>query len=405
MPSCPHFPACGGCQTLDREYAVQLEAKHAELRRHFADRPDLRIDPMLPSPRSEGYRHKVQLPFGFAPGTPGRPTLGCYAAGSHAVVDQAECLVQEPSLSRAAWAVRDWAAAHRLPVYREATGTGWLRHLLLRRGAATGEILLGLVTNGESIKTFDPRALLPDLLERVRAAIAAGPEGGRLVGIVQSVNERRDNVVLGQRETTWWGKPELREILGPFTFRAGLSAFLQVNPYQAPRLYDLAVASIPPGARVLDLYCGVGTIALWAARTAASVIGVEANPAAVAAARRAAQENGIGNARFLAADAGAVLADPTGAESLAMQEGIGPEAIASADAILADPPRKGLEDKTREALLRAKASRFVYVSCHPASLARDARALAGAWRLESVQPVDLFPHTRHVECVAVFGKA
>jgi 23S rRNA (uracil1939-C5)-methyltransferase len=405
MPSCPHFPACGGCQTLDRAYAVQLEEKHAELRRRFADWPDLRIDPVLPSPRSEGYRHKVQLPFGFAPGAPGRPTVGCYGAGSHTVVDQAECLVQEPSLSRSAWAVRDWAAAHRLPVYREATGTGWLRHLLLRRGAGTGEILLGLVTNGEGIKSFDPRALMPDLLERVRAAIAEGPEGGRLAGIVQSVNERRDNVVLGEREITWWGKPELRETLGPFSFRAGLSAFLQVNPYQAPRLYDLAVESIPDGARVLDLYCGVGTIALWAARKAASVLGVEENPAAVAAARKAAQENGVGNARFLAADAGSLLADPGLMGSLASREGIDPDAIAAVDAIIADPPRKGLEEKTREALLRSGASRFVYVSCHPASLARDARALEGAWRLESLRPVDLFPHTRHVECVAVFGKA
>jgi 23S rRNA (uracil1939-C5)-methyltransferase len=405
MTSCPHFPACGGCQTLDREYAVQLADKHAELRRHFTDWPGLRIDPVLPSPKTEGYRHKVQLPFGFAPGSPGKPTVGCYAAGSHSVVDQEECLVQEPSLSRAAWAVRDWAADHRLPVYREGTGTGWLRHLLLRRGAATGEILLGLVTNGAGIKTFDPRELLPDLLDRLRAALAAGPEGGRLVGIVQSVNERRDNVVLGQQEITWWGKPEMREILGPFTFHAGLSAFLQVNPYQAPRLYDLAVESIPSGARVLDLYCGVGTIALWAARKAASVLGVEENPAAVAAARRAAEENGIGNARFLASEVGGLLADPARLGALRPEERIDPDALTAAEAILADPPRKGLEENTREALLRSGASRLVYVSCHPASLARDARALAGAWRLESLRPVDLFPHTRHVECVAVFGRA
>jgi 23S rRNA (uracil1939-C5)-methyltransferase len=401
MPSCPHFPACGGCQILDREYAVQLADKHAELRRHFADWPGLAIDPVLPSPRSDGYRHKVQLPFGFAPGAQGKTLLGCYAAGSHAVIDQTECRVQEPSLSRAAWAVRDWAAAHRLPVYREATGTGWLRHLLLRRAAGTGEILLGMVTNGAAIKTFDPRELLPNLLDRVRSAIAEGPESGRLVGIVQSVNERRNNVVLGGEEITWWGKPELREVLGPFTFHAGLSAFLQVNPYQAPRLYDLAVEPIPAGARVLDLYSGVGTIALWAARKAASVIGVEENPAAVTAARRAAKENGIANARFLNADAGAVFADPA---RLKPEEGIDPAAFAEADAILADPPRKGLEENTREALLRSGASRFVYVSCHPASLARDARALAGAWRLEALRPVDLFPHTRHVECVAVFGR-
>lgn len=402
MPACLHFPACGGCQTLDREYAAQLADKLEALRGRFAAWPDLPIDPVLPSPRAEGYRHKVQLPFGFAPGSPGRPTVGCYAAGSHAVIDQAECRVQEPSLSRAAWAVRDWAAAHRLPIYREETGTGWLRHLLLRKGAGTGEILLGLVTNGAAIKSFDPRSLLPDLRERVQAAIAAGPEGGKLAGIVQSVNARRTNVVLGDEEILWWGRPELRETLGPFVFRAGLSAFLQVNPYQTPRLYDLAVAALPDGARVLDLYCGVGTIALWAARKAASVIGVEENPAAVAAAKRAAAENGIGNARFLAADADEILGDPSRARP---EDGIDPADIAAADAILADPPRKGLGEKAREALMRSRASRFVYVSCHPASLARDARALEGAWRLEALKPVDLFPHTRHVECVAVFGKA
>ena len=402
MPSCRHFPACGGCQTLDSDYASQLAGKYAELRRLFAEWPGLPIDPVLPSPRTEGYRHKVQLPFGFAPGAPGHPTVGCYAAGSHAVIDQEECLVQEPSLSRAAWAVRAWAAAHRLPIYREAAGTGWLRHLLLRRGAGSGEILLGLVTNGAAIKSFDPRELLQDLLERVRAAIAAGPEGGELVGIVQSVNARRTNVVLGEGEILWWGRSALREELGPFVFRAGLSSFLQVNPYQAPRLYDLAVNALPAGARVLDLYCGVGTLSLWAARKAASVIGVEENPAAVADARKAAAENGIANVRFVAADAGEVL---SGSAPSGSGDAIDPAEWAQVEAILVDPPRKGLEEKAREALLHSGASRLVYVSCHPGTLARDVRALAGAWRLEGLKPVDLFPHTRHVECVAVFGKA
>lgn len=397
MRTCRHFPACGGCQTLDRDYAAQLADKHADLTRIFEAWPQLPIHPVLPSPRTEGYRHKVQLPFGFAPGAPGRPLVGCYAAGSHAVIDQSECLVQEPSLSRAAWAVRGWAAAHRLPIYRETTGTGWLRHLLLRRGAGSGEILLGLVTNGEAIKSFDPRALLPDLLERVRAAIADGPEAGELVGVAQCVNAGRTNVVLGEEEIPWWGRAELREELDPFVFRAGLSSFLQVNPYQAPRLYDLAVAAIPAGSRVLDLYCGVGTLSLWAARKAASVIGVEENPAAVAAARRAAAENGIGNARFLASDAGEAMR--------ASGDGVDSQQIAAAEVIVADPPRKGLEENAREALLRSGASRLIYVSCHPASLARDARALAGAWRLKALTPVDLFPHTRHVECVAVFARA
>lgn len=404
MTACLHFPACGGCQILDQDYPDQLQAKHAEFTRQFAAWPGLRIDPVLPSPRTEGYRHKVQLPFGFDPPGGGGvgPTLGCYAAGSHAVVNQVECLVQEPSLSRAAWAVREWATAHRLPIYREDTGTGWLRHLLLRRGAGTGEILLGLVTNGRAIKSFNPKSLLPDLVLRLHEAIADGPEGGELVGIVQSVNEKRNNVVLGGEEILWWGRADMQEIMGPFTFPAGMSTFLQVNPFQTSRLYDLAVASIPAGTTVLDLYSGIGSIALWAARKARLVVGIEENPAAVSAARRAAAENSVGNARFLAADVGTALAD---AGALLESVGLPADAISGADAIIVDPPRKGLEANVRTYLLNTQASRLIYVSCSPATLARDAMALAGSWKLTSLSPVDLFPHTRHVECVAVFGRA
>ena len=176
---CRHFPRCGGCQILDQAYADQLRGKQDEVRRHFAAWPGLRIDPVLPSPATEGYRHKVQLPFAAlapalespAPGRPGAVALGCYEAGSHQVVDQRECLVQEPGLSRVAWAVREWAAAHRVPIYREEDGSGWLRHLLLRRGAATGEVLLGLVTAGAGAP---PPAQLDDLVARCRAALAGG---------------------------------------------------------------------------------------------------------------------------------------------------------------------------------------------------------------------------------------
>ena len=404
MQSCQHFPACGGCQTHDLDYSVQLLRKHEDLSRHFAAWPGLRIDPVLPSPRSEGYRHKVQLPFGFATAFAGKsagPTIGCYAAGSHAVVDQEECLVQEPSLSRVAWAVRAWASAHRLPIYREEKGTGWLRHLLLRRGAGTGEILLALVTNGETIKEFDPRELLNDLLERIDEALEAGPEGGQLTGIVQSINTSRGNVVLGGEEIVWFGRPWLRESLGPFTLTAGVSTFLQVNPYQTPRLYDLAAAAVPEGAHVLDLYSGIGSIALWISRRASSVLGIEENPTAVAAARKAAKDNRVANAAFLAADVAEALGNP---ERYLSEAGLPPDAFTRAGAVIVDPPRKGLEPQVREALAALKPERLIYVSCYPATLARDAAALTG-YALSALSPADMFPHTRHVECVAVFDRA
>lgn len=396
---CLHFPDCGGCQTLDLDYPEQLLRKEEEVRRHFAGWPGLQINPVLPSPRIEGYRHKVQLPFGLERRGPGpvlEVTVGCYAAGSHVVVDQSECLVQDPGLSRIAWAVREWAIANKVPVYREDSGVGWLRHLLLRKGAGTGEIILGLVTNGPGA---GPRDLLSDLLKRCKQALGAGQDGGELVGIVQSLNVERTNVVLGGEERLWWGRPLLKEKLGPFLFPVGVSTFFQVNPFQTPRLYDLAAAAIPEGATALDLYSGIGSIALWASRRAGSVLGIEENPASVAAAARAASENGAANVTFLAADVADALTKP---ERYLSEAGLPSDAIASADAVIVDPPRKGMEPAVREALAGMRPARLVYVSCYPATLARDAKALAGAMRLKSVSPVDMFPHTRHVECVAVF---
>lgn len=364
------------------------------MRRHFSDWPGLSVHAVLPSPRTSGYRHKVQLPFGLerpAPGQRRAVALGCFEAGSHRVVDQVECLVQEPGLSRTAWAVREWVVANAVPVYREESGEGWLRHLLLRRGAATGEAILGLVTNGSGGL---PPGQLEDLVARCRRALAAGPEGGELVGVVQNTNTRRDNVVLGREERLLWGRDHLRERLGPYLFSVGVSTFFQVNPHQSPRLYDIAVEALPAGKPALDLYCGIGAITLWASRRASEVVGVEENPAAVESARAAARENAVSNVSFLSGDASALVADLAAEASR-------PGGRRFAGAIV-DPPRKGLEPPVREALARMGLERLVYVSCYPATLARDARALSGAFRLREVTPVDMFPHTRHVECVAVF---
>lgn len=416
LSSCRHFPDCGGCQILDLEYSEQLLAKEEELRRHFTDWPGLAIEPVLPSPRIYGYRHKVQLPFGLegrglewkdmkrrgmganAPAV--LATVGCYAAGSHVVVDQEECLVQDAGLSQAAWAVRNWANSHGVPVYREDSGEGWLRHLLLRKGATTGEILLGLVTNGPGT---GPQSLIQDLVQRIQAALASteGDIRNELVGIVQSLNSERNNVVLGGEERLLWGRPQLKEILGPFTFPVGMSTFFQVNPFQTPRLYDLAVAAIPPGADALDLYSGLGSIALWASRRAGFVLGIEENPAAVESARLAARENGVTNVEFLEADVARALTEGAPGSGAKGEGGLGGRRF---DVAIVDPPRKGLEASVRDSLCKLGLSRIVYVSCFPPTLARDAKAMAGSFRLVSLVPVDMFPHTRHVECVAVFDR-
>ncbi len=343
---------------------------------------------VLPSPVTEGYRHKVQLPFGSRrEGRLRRLTLGCYAEGSHEVIDQFECRLQDPGLTAVAHAVRSWAIREHIPAYDERTGSGFLRHVLLRRGSASGEILLGLVTNGP--RPPGTRFLSKTLLETCTRALRNDPRNGHVTGIVQDINTRDTNVVLGGRQETWWGRDWIKETLGSIVFHVGLSTFFQVNPYQTPRLYDTAAALLPEGGKCLDAYSGMGTIALWIASRCREVVAVEENPASVKAARLTAQHQGLKNVRVLQGDTSEVLPRLT-------SEGF--------DAAVVDPPRKGMDERSIGAILDAGIPRLVYVSCNPESLARDARALAPQLRLRSVQPVDMFPQTSHVECVALMSK-
>jgi len=384
-PACRHFPLCGGCQTLDMPYSFQLEAKQRFVEEAFGDFPGVRIFPLLESPVSTGYRHKVQLPFGAVrTGRSLRPLVGCYAQGTHKVVDQSECQVQDPALSRLAWAVRDWAMHAHVPIYHEVTGEGFLRHILLRKGLATGEILLGLVANGPRPAHY--RSLVKTLLPALNKVLTESD--GKLVGIVQDVNTRLTNVVLGGYEEPWWGRSFLKERIGKHSFHVELSTFLQVNPYQTPRLYAEVARHIPDGGRVLDAYCGMGTITLWLSGKSREVVGVEENPRSIEAARAAAHANGVQNARFVRGDAAVELPRLAG-------EGW--------DAVVVDPPRSGLTTESVEALRTGAARRLVYVSCNPQTLLRDARLLSG-WRLSEVRGIDMFPHTTHVECVARFDR-
>jgi 23S rRNA (uracil1939-C5)-methyltransferase len=385
--TCPHFPKCGGCTTLDKSYEAQLEEKRATLQALFAfvALPQ-GIPALLPSPQIYDYRHKVQLPFGSkGRGRGAIVNLGCYAKYSHEVVDQRECLVQDRELSRVAWAVRDWAQEAGLPVYNEKSGDGFLRHVLLRKGAGTGEILVGLVTNG--VRPVGSRNLANSLLEKTRRAL--GPSKSTVVGIVQNVNTRATNVVLGEQEFTWWGRPFLFEKLGDYKFKVGISTFFQVNPFQTPRLYDEVLKWVQGGPRVLDVYCGVGSISLWVSKKSSLVTGIEENRASVAAAKRGAQVNNVRNVRYV---------------NEAAETALPRMAAEGYDTVIFDPPRKGLEPSLIEVLKLAPVKRIIYVSCNPESLARDVKALGPVWRLISLQGVDMFPHTEHIEAVAVLDR-
>lgn len=385
MKHCPHFPQCGGCSSLDVPYSRQLQKKHQHLKELF-----LPLAPMVPSVISCAqpyfYRHKVQLPFGYAGGgKTGRPLLGCYANDSHRVVDQKICLIQDKSCSRIAWTIREWARRNRLSVYNEKTGKGFLRHALVRKGAGTGEILIGLVTNGPL--TTGRGKLVRSLLEMLENEDIGSD---KIVGVVQNVNTRRTNVVLGEVEQVWWGRAYIKEILGTLKYKIGISTFFQVNPLQTPQLYNEVLRHIPHGARVVDCYCGVGSIALWMSGRAEQVLGIEENRVSIAAARTAAKVNVIRNVSFIAGDAREKIV------IAARKQGF--------SVVVFDPPRKGLAEGMPRTIIDSDLDRVIYVSCNPISLRHDIVHLQSDFICSMVQGVDMFPHTDHIECVAVLER-
>ena len=384
--NCPHFPRCGGCQLLDQPYDRQIEWKQQTLESLFSFVTGLKILPMIASREPWYYRHKVQLPFGRKrQGRTSVITLGCYARDSHEVVDQRVCRIQDKDLSTIAWTVREWAAKSGLSVYCEVKHTGFLRHLFLRKAAGSGEVLVGLITNGE--KPPGSRHLAATLLSMISEKYPG--KKAPVVGIVQCVNIRQTNVVLGDREFTWWGRPFIFETIGSFSFKLGLSTFFQVNPFQTERLYDAVRQGIRQGPAVLDCYSGVGSISLWVSKKSRIVTGIEENGASIATAKKASHINGVRNVRFIRGDAGALF-------PLMVNEGY--------EVAIFDPPRRGLDTSVIAALNTSNLWRIIYVSCNPESLARDVLALIPGWSLVSLLGVDMFPHTPHIECVAVLDR-
>ncbi|MEG0755554.1 MAG: 23S rRNA (uracil(1939)-C(5))-methyltransferase RlmD, partial [Oscillospiraceae bacterium] len=328
----------------------------------------------------ERYRNKVQFPVALGEGND--PRIGFFRAKSHTVVDVADCLLQPDSAGRIRAAVKVWMTKNNVPAYEERTGKGLVRHLFLRTNAR-GESLCCLVANGSS---------LPHEEELVAALRAAEPQ---LLGIILNENTRDTNVVLGRSFRTLWGQDFLEDTLKGLTFRLSVPSFYQVNRDQTEVLYGIAAdfAALTGGETLLDLYCGIGTIGLTLAGKAKKVIGAEIIPQAVEDARENAARNGITNGEFLCGDASVVAA------KLA-EDGVKPHVIT------VDPPRKGLAPEVISAMVQMAPERIVYVSCDPATLARDLKLFAvQGYTAVKAEAVDLFPRTAHVETVTLLLKS
>lgn len=369
---------CGGCPLLGLPYAEQLAKKQKDTEKLLGKFGTVR--PILGMEDPWHYRNKAVSTFCTGPGR--SLQSGIYAQGTHRVIPVEECLLHNPALDEAIAAVRTAAAACRYEPFNEDRRTGLIRHVLVRHSRATGQVLVCLVTAQAALpgsKAFVAK------LRQLCPAVST---------VVQNINPRHSSAVLGSAEKLLYGKGYIEDTLCGVTFRLSAASFYQVNPVQTERLYQTAIeaAGLNGSQTVLDAYCGVGTIGLAAAGRARRVLGVEFNPSAARCAAQNARANGAGNARFLCADATAYL------QGMAARG-------ERADVVFLDPPRAGSTPEFLGAVDRMGPERIVYISCNPETQRRDLRLLAGwGWRARLLQPVDLFPHTEHVECVAVLAK-
>ena len=373
---------CGGCPLLGLDYAAQLKQKEEKVRALVGKYGP--VHPIRGMEQPYHYRNKVISTF--TTGWGGKLTSGIYAANSHKVLPVESCLLQDEVLDKTMQAVRAAANACRYQPYDEDKGTGLLRHCLLRRGVATGQVMVVLVT---------AQPVLPGAKNFVKALLAeAAQRGVTVTTVVQNVNSRKTSVVLGEAEKVLYGKGFILDTLCGKTYAISPRSFYQVNPAQTAVLYGLAVeaAKLTGKEVVLDAYCGIGTIGLTAADHAKQVVGVELNRDAVQDAIGNARHNGVKNARFFAADATRWIREAAAAGE-------------KADVIFMDPPREGSTPEFLASVARMAPKRVVYVSCNPVTLARDLITLTKlGYKAEGFTPVDMFPHTEHIETVCALSK-
>lgn len=382
QPDCPVYHPCGGCCFRHISYEAELDAKQGFVQDAF-DRIGgihIPIRPILPSPQRDRYRNKVQFPVQQLPD--GRVQAGFYAGRTHRVVPCGDCKLQPEVLNQIAAFICRWMEQFHVPAYDETAHTGLVRHIFLRRGAHSGAIMVCLVVNG---RTLPHSQILCEQVMRRFPAVAT---------VILNVNQRRTNVILGSENIVLTGPGYIEDELCGVPVRLGPLSFYQVNSPAAAQLYESArgYAALGPNDTLLDLYCGMGTIGLSMASQCQALVGVEIVPEAVKSAHANAKRMGVDNARFICADAGQA------ARQLA-SEGLRP------DVAILDPPRKGCDSATLHALLAMGPRRIVMVSCNPSTAARDTAFLAqNGYAPVEAQPADLFPRTRHVECVVLLEK-
>ena len=381
---CPVARSCGGCQIQPLSYEKQLafkQRKVEELLTRVGHVSDYAMHPMIGMEEPWHYRNKAQYPVGRD--REGRITMGFYAGRTHSVIDCRDCAIGRPVNGRILERVQQWMEENRIAPYDEGSGRGLVRHILIREGFHTGQIMVCLIINGKK-------------LPHQQALIGALAEIPGMTSLSYSVNTADTNVILGESAVTIWGQPYITDMIGDVKYQISPMSFYQVNPVQTEKLYRTALDFADPGPEdvIWDLYCGIGTISLFLAQKAAKVCGVEIIPEAIADAKRNAALNGMAGVDFYVGKAEEVLPEKYAKEQI------------RADIIVVDPPRKGCDRALLDCIGQMQPKKVVYVSCDPATLARDLAILQEkGYKVTDVRCCDMFPHTVHVETCALLTKA
>ncbi len=375
---CPLYKKCGGCQLQNMTYEEQLSFKQAKCVKTLGSFGF--VERIIGMENPTHYRNKVQAAFGLT--RSGKIISGVYQSKSHRIVLVDDCLLEDETADRIIVDIRKMLPSFKLLPYNEDTGRGFLRHVLVKRGFKTGEVMVVLVTG---------TPVFPRKNDFIRKLLSLHPE---ITTIVQNVNSAKTSLVLGKDEAVLFGKSYIEDILCGNRFRISPKSFYQINPVQTEKLYNTAIdfANLTGKETVLDAYCGIGTIGITAAKKAKTVIGVELNPDAIRDAKQNARLNKKENLRFFTADAGEFM------ESMASEN-------EKVDVVFMDPPRAGSDLKFLKSLVTLGPDRIVYISCNVETQARDLLFLVrNGYKVKKIQPVDMFPHTGHVESVCLLTK-